>query len=991
MARRLLLVLLLLAGRAVAQPPQPATRNDLVHAIERYADEDVAAGNALNDDRVVKIFANNRFGLSDYEISQIYRNRYFAARPWWKRVPYWVWIAVGVLGLFFRPLKAWAEERLKKVYEDLYVRYAYARPFRRRALRRYRESVVRVYERLKIPFRDQPLHMRQVYVPLKVTEAGSTSALDAAEAIRANRKLMVRGSPGSGKSMLLRSILLSWADGRLSGIPEDPIPVLIELGRLNSTATTLEQQIAASFDLHGFPKAEPFLSRALEQKGLLLLLDGLDEVNAPERGRVVTAVRDLLNKTDCRAIITCRTQVYKDEFAATVDKTLEVAEFKDQDIVRLLRAWKEWMRPDQSVEQLMQTLHERPRILAMARNPFMLTMVAYLYADRNVALPHSRTEFYREATQQLLDKLKVNYNRYSWAAKAAVLGQVALRLQEKAKEDEDRRSLSFPEILERTREVLPSVDIRAEDAGEVLKEIVERSDLLLRIDGGDRYTFAHLTMQEYFAATVMSNDRALLLQSFVKDQDTWREVVTLWCGLPHDSTEMIRELAEIEPVTALECVADARIVKPHVADGIVERMKVRLRSSLPDEPLPTAFGVLASSPGPRGEATFLWLSQQLGTPDAPYRRVIARALGCSNLAKAASRLAEDESLEALKALEDMGDVAVRTLVDRGDAAALVRVGTARSLEGAVSLLWHPAENVRLSAAFELAPKVKLDQFELRGAQLPPDADAPFEWVWQPFPEPPASTLPVIAGRITEICASAPGAAPLDSVLAVPIYIASGRKEFLDNTLKEEIEARERRLRRATREDWAGILRPTEYLFEQSILCRAVFGLVVVLWCASLVSAVVCLHPIWARILAVAVQGFAGAMLFFAARDRNPKSDPLQSGTVIVTLSPFFLSSVFEDKDKWLGPMLLPLTPLLLYLDSLLLLRVLPLLGVIAFWVVLYGAGLLTYAFGFRKQRLSQNPLKGLLTFVPTDDPGPVHPILHRFVRAAAGGLTSSVK
>jgi NACHT domain len=995
MGSRLFVLVLLLAGPCAGQSRPPASRDQLVRAIERYADEDVAAGNPLSEDRVEKIFADNRFGLTPYDISQIYRTRYFAARPWWKKIPSWVWIGLAALGLFFRPLKAFAEERLKKTYEDLYVQYASARPFRGRALERYRAAVVRNYEKLKIPFRDAPLDMRQIYVPLKFTEAAGTSPVDAAEAILANRKLMVRGNPGSGKSMLLKSILLSWADGRLTGIPEDPIPVLVELGRLNNAATTVEQQIAASFDVLGFPKAEPFVERALENKGLLLLLDGLDEVNARERARVVTAIRDLLKKTDCRAIITCRTQVYKDEFAATADKTLEVAEFKDQDIVRLLRAWEKSMQPDQSVEQLMQTLRERPRILAMARNPLLLTMVAYLYSDRNVALPHSRAEFYREATQQLLDKWQVDFNKFTWAAKAAVLGQIALRLQEKAKEDEDRRSLSLQEILEKIRQVLPAVDIKVDDAGAVLDEIVERSGLLLRIDGGARFQFAHLTMQEYCAATALSDDRVQLLKNFGKDRDTWREVLTLWCGLPHDSTAMIAELAELEPVTALECVADARIVKAEVADRNVESMKARLRDALPDEPLPNAFGLLAASPGPRGEATFAWLSGELRSDDARYRRVIAGALACSNLAKAASRLAEDSSAEALAALEDMGDVAVRALADRGAAEALVRMGTAKALEAAVGLLWHGDEDAQRRAAFALAPKIKLDTFDFRGTLLPDHATAriPFEWVWQPFEEPAGSALPTIAARIVELCASAAAHAPLESVLAIPVYIASGRPEFLEAALQEEIAARERRGRRATREDWAGILRPTEYMFESSWLCRSVFVLVATLWVAGVVSACLYLHRGWFW-GAIAVQAVAGAMLVLAGRDQDANTNPLQVGTFLVGVSPYFLSSLLEPANRWLGLVAAPLTPVLIYLDSLLLSRLLvPLAGVVAFWVVLYGAGLGTYALGYRKERLAKNPLKGLLAIGPAGPGGTglVTPILSRFVRAAASGLGSSVE
>jgi hypothetical protein len=722
-------VLLLLAGSALPQPSPPSTREELVRSIEHYAAEDAAAGLPMNDERALRVFTD-RFGLTPYQVSQLYRNKYrevaAVVRPWWKRLPPWVPWLVAVLALIFRPMKAWLEDRLKKSYEELYLRYAWAKPFRRRALERYSESLLRNYQSFKIPFRDTPLEMRQVYVPLKVSDASrAVAAVEAIEAIRRNARLMITGNPGSGKSMLLRSLLLAYADGQLTGIVNDVVPVLIELGRLSDTSRTLLQEIAASFDRHGFPKAEPFVEHALARKGLLLLLDGLDEVNAKERQRVVTAVQDLIRKYDCRAIVTCRTQVYKGELSANTDRTLEVAEFKDQEILRLLKAWEPWMRPDQSIEQLMQILRERPRILLMARNPLLLTMIAYLYADQQITLPHSRAEFYKLSTSLLLERWAGDFNRFGETgapAKRAVLSSVALGLQDKPLEDEDRRTVSLLEILKTTAEVLPLCNIKAENATEVLNEIVERNGLLLRIDGGTKYQFAHLTLQEYFAATALESDRARLVEKFRKDGDTWREVVMLWCGIARDATEMIRDLEQIEPVTALECVADARMVDPEVAASVIDNMKSRLRAD-PDamtQPLLTAFGLVAASPGPRGEAMLDWLACELDAREPVYRGAVATSLSRSNSSKAALILAKHPSAEAQVALELMGDVAVRVLVSRGAADALVRIGTPRALEGAVSLLWNPNREFCKAAALALAPK-------LRPKSLP----RPAEWMAHP--------------------------------------------------------------------------------------------------------------------------------------------------------------------------------------------------------------------------------------------------------------------
>jgi predicted NACHT family NTPase len=154
-----------------------------------------------------------------------------------------------------------------------------------------------------------------------------------------------------------------------------------------------------------FPKADRFVEQALKHKGLLLLLDGLDEVNGANRASVIQRVRDFLHEHECRAIITCRTAVYHSEFANEVERTLEVREFSDQQIRSFLEGWKDHIPAEKSIEQLIQTLRDRPQILVLARNPLLLSIIAYLYTNPRFVLPHSRAEFYQEATDILLRKL----------------------------------------------------------------------------------------------------------------------------------------------------------------------------------------------------------------------------------------------------------------------------------------------------------------------------------------------------------------------------------------------------------------------------------------------------------------------------------------------------------------------------------------------------------------------------------------------------------
>ena len=126
------------------------------------------------------------------------------------------------------------------------------------------------------------------------------------------------------------------------------------------------------------------------------------------------------------------------------------------------------------------------------------------------------------------------------------------------------------------KRVLPSLNIDIAKAEAFLKEIVERSGLLLEIDGGERYQFAHLTLQEYFAAAKLIEDEQGLVTCFEKDPDVWREVVKLWCGLAENSTKIIERIFDTDKNTAFECLADAQKVDQVIADRIINDFKVNL-------------------------------------------------------------------------------------------------------------------------------------------------------------------------------------------------------------------------------------------------------------------------------------------------------------------------------------------------------------------------------------------------------------------------------
>jgi len=808
----LLVLFVVVPTNIVGQTASPPSKDSVLEQIRADAARHAKAGAALQTQLIVDLYRDNKVGLTLTEIAQTYEEEYIRQKEllkpsaWEKLRPNVAWIVAVILALalaFHKVLEKWFSKLVEILGERLWHKLVSSRFLKKFALQRYQKALSERCSELRIPFSNRPLKMREVYVPLKVGGSNDTEQVDAFQAVVQYRRLMIVGPPGSGKSMLLKNLAFQYAEGRLRTLPDRPIPVLLELHYLGEKPDLpLERHLAMALERNRFANAERFVSQNLANGTLMLLLDGLDEVNSSERGQVVTKIRDFLDvQRDCRVLITCRNAVYKDEFADRLDQTMEIVEFSDQQVRSFLSSWESYMQDGRSVEQLMHTLHDRPRIMALARNPLLLTIVAYLYTDTPYVLPHSRAEFYRQSTDFLLRQWHQERNVYESRDKQAVLQRLALYFMDStAERQQDRMSLDFQTVLEQVKQLIPKLNLRQDsDVRPLLNEVVERSGLLLSIDGGQRYQFAHLTLQEYFAAEELVDDANGLINRFLADHDPWRETVKLWCGLGLNSTTLIQAVYEADPVTAFECLADAKVVDEQLSTRILNEFYERLGTGDDrSDAIERAFGAVAADLRPRGAAVFAFLKKILSSFDESTRYVAAaNALSLTNLPEATQALSiHYASAPAIRtALVRMGDLAVPTLealVNTGSVTALEdleAIGTPRATESLAGLLWHDRKELSTDAAWRLAGLLLHTNVEevLRRYQFTEkQRSAPFiDWIWRPFTEPPNSSLPIIAGRIAFLLNTAPieTAPPLRSLdprIIVPLCVL--HKDELKNAL-----------------------------------------------------------------------------------------------------------------------------------------------------------------------------------------------------------------
>ncbi|MEM1311057.1 MAG: hypothetical protein AAGF98_16450 [Cyanobacteria bacterium P01_H01_bin.153] len=386
-------------------------------------------------------------------------------------------------------------------------------------------------------------------------------------------------------------------------------------------------------------------------------------------------------------------------------------------------------------------------------------------------LPDSRTEFYQESTRILLDQWQGKFNQYKAINKRSVLQHLALFSQTGTQRaQKDRRRMDRSWVLQKTHRILPSLNLAPEAHSEsILNEIVERSGLLLVVDGGEGYQFSHLTLQEYFAAEALKEDAKGLFNRFSQAPDEWREVVKLWCGFGRDSTKLIQAVAQIDIITGFECLADAQKIDPNVANAIIEPFKAQLGTQTSQqERVISAFGAVAANARPRGKAIFAFLRRLLNSPQELTRTQAAEALSKTNHPHAATLLGRyyRHYPEIRAPLIDMGDLAVSVLREIGKQIPtaledLFTIGTPDAASALAFFLWQGNAQQQKAAWYlaSLLPQLGIEAalrtcpyaIEVRNIQT-------LDWIWQPFAEPADSTLPLTVGRIARLISNTPYAA-----------------------------------------------------------------------------------------------------------------------------------------------------------------------------------------------------------------------------------------
>jgi NACHT domain/HEAT repeats len=384
----------------------------------------------------------------------------------------------------------------------------------------------------------------------------------------AQKKAVVLGSPGSGKTMLASYFALmlcetAQSDPTQIGLEKDAdyLPVVVrirdwilqpKMGLLEYLRSNAESNLACKELPTGF------FEHWLERGRALILLDGLDEVvDEAQRRKVAEQIETFLHQYQNNpAIITSRPAGYRWDFF-NLDEfphyTLE--SFDDKQVATFIDHWYDSRLKDDPAQaerrkaDLQKAFARNERIRLLAKNPLLLTIIALIHRYQ-AELPRQRCKLYEKVVETLLTswdnskEIKL-YSQVLLFLKSDDLLYILKKLaywihtQGSTGKTEGGTLIDKDELIRWLRKEIQTLKKceahEAKGEAERFIDFIQRRTGLLNEQGRDRYAFVHKIFQEYLAAEEIfdradvEDDTEIILDHFrqhLHDRH-WREVLLL--------------------------------------------------------------------------------------------------------------------------------------------------------------------------------------------------------------------------------------------------------------------------------------------------------------------------------------------------------------------------------------------------------------------------------------------------------------------------------
>ena len=387
---------------------------------------------------------------------------------------------------------AWS--KTKKWFKDLdskdAIRYG-------TAYEEYLDNTYRKYSKIKtIIYRRVPKDLYSFYECIGLSYNGKTiDTCDINNILNTGKKIIITGSGGMGKSILLKHLYLNSIE------TTGNIPVLLELRSFNAIETKdicLEETIYQVLVQNGFTLEKEYFEYNMLEGGYIILLDGFDELNRDKAAKVSAEIKKLADKYgENYYILSSRPS---EEFIGWNDfSEAQTMPLNKTQAVNLINK----IDFDENIKtifcrELEETLFEKYE--SFAQNPLLLNIMLLTF-NNHASIPDKLNDFYDQAFATLFNMHDATKDAYVRDIRTQlgcedfklIFAYICFKSYFKSEYEftETKLREHISEAKNKFKQFKFTVD-------EFLEDLTLSVCMLVK--DGLNYHFSHRSFQEYFAA-----------------------------------------------------------------------------------------------------------------------------------------------------------------------------------------------------------------------------------------------------------------------------------------------------------------------------------------------------------------------------------------------------------------------------------------------------------------------------------------------------------
>lgn len=370
-------------------------------------------------------------------------------------------------------------------------------------LKTYLENQKEKYSYIKTLLKGlTPVYLYDIYFPLKLTNREKTINTDKiTNVFKESNYITIIGDAGSGKSTLVKHLFLNSIQEKFG------IPILIELRDLNKKKESIEEFIYKKIFENKLSENEKILQRLLKKGMFVFFLDGYDELKSDIKRDVINDINSFINQFGNNKYI-LTTRPYSDIELLPLFHNYFVKElsFDDGEIEGFI--YKQLQGEKELADKIVLSIktNKNEFLYSFLTNPLLLSLYILTFQS-NAEIPNKKYIFYRRVINALFSehdsKTKLGFVR----DKVSNLNQEQFEEILKAfcflSYFQGRFDWDFDYVNSQLRKIKKKLENFNFDNHLFVQDL--KSSVSLWVDDYGTLSFAHRSLQEYFAALFISD------------------------------------------------------------------------------------------------------------------------------------------------------------------------------------------------------------------------------------------------------------------------------------------------------------------------------------------------------------------------------------------------------------------------------------------------------------------------------------------------------